>query len=88
MTFCVEENNAVVIALNIREGTPFKVPIKPCPHGYDELMRSCCSMQTDDRPAFAGTYDVCHYLFVSLLLYYSHADILTNLQAMSHNTAT
>ncbi|XP_062523598.1 uncharacterized protein LOC134198253 isoform X2 [Corticium candelabrum] len=62
-----EENNAVVIALNIREGTPFKVPIKPCPHGYDELMRSCCSMQTDDRPAFA--------------------DILTNLQAMLHDTA-
>ena len=58
MTFCVEENNPLVIALNAREGTPFKVPVKPSPHGYDELMRSCCSMQRDDRPAFSGTRDV------------------------------
>ncbi|XP_062523928.1 uncharacterized protein LOC134198529 [Corticium candelabrum] len=48
-----EENNPLVIALNAREGTPFKVPVKPSPHGYDELMRSCCSMQRDDRPAFS-----------------------------------
>ena len=68
MTFCVEENNLVVIALNIREVTPFEVPVKPCPNGYDELMRSC-SMQRDDRPAFSGTRDVSTLSLVAIVFH-------------------
>ena len=52
---CIEEDNAHVITENVKGGTPFKIPIKPCPHGYDDLMRSCCSRNVKDRPPFTGT---------------------------------
>ena len=48
-----------MIALNVKGGLPFSTPVKPCPCGYDELMRSCCSLNGGDRPAFTGTHDVC-----------------------------
>ncbi|XP_062523903.1 uncharacterized protein LOC134198507 [Corticium candelabrum] len=48
-----EENDADVIAVNVKNGLPFKVPIQHCPHGYDELTRNCCSMNRKHRPPFS-----------------------------------
>ena len=52
---CIEEGDAHVITENVKGGTPFKIPRQPCPHGYDDLMRSCCSRNGKDRPPFTGT---------------------------------
>ena len=58
-TFCVDEENVVVTVFYVKGGIPFSTPAKPCPCGYYELMRSCCSLNGEDRPAFTGTHDVC-----------------------------
>ncbi|XP_062523968.1 uncharacterized protein LOC134198569 [Corticium candelabrum] len=55
-----DEENVVVIALNVKGGLPYSTPVKRCPCGYDELMRSCCSLNGGDRPAFTDILPTLH----------------------------
>ena len=73
-TFCVDEENVVVVVFNVKGGILFSFPAKPCPRGYDELMRSGCSLITmekiDQRLLVLMTSASSCQLLVYIILYY------------------